>query len=140
MADAGQRNRPPLNCAAKALQTFDGNGIQEIHSAVLGYPLGIGQLQFCPSGGVLLAGDRGLRQALQSLVRLLPRDLVRGLVSENYSARKPVVTLTTQNDKCVVVTVHSPRAGRHFAEFDELPITPIFVAKAQVIADRGRYI
>ena len=67
------------------------------------------------------------------------RHLVGRLVSENHSARKPVVALTTQNDKCVVVTVHSPRAERHFAELDELLITRILVAKAEVIADGGRY-
>src|SRR5271169_5780249 len=68
------------------------------------------------------------------------RNLVGGFGSENYLAREPVVTLAPQNDKRVIVTVHGPRTGRYFAEFDELPVARIFVAKTQVIANRRRHI
>ena len=64
------------------------------------------------------------------------RPSVGGFSSESYLARKPVVTLTPQNDERVVVTVHGPRTGRYFAELDELPVTQIFVAKTKVIANR----
>ena len=55
-------------------------------------------------------------------------------------ARELLVTVTPQNDKCVVVTVHGPRTGRYFAKFDELPVTRIFDAKTQIIAHCRRHI
>ena len=54
--------------------------------------------------------------------------------------REPVVTLASETDKRVVVTVHGPRTGRYFAELDELPIARIYVAKTKVIANRRRHI
>src|SRR5262249_61935820 len=54
--------------------------------------------------------------------------------------RELLVTLAPQNDKCVVVTVRGPRTGRYFAKLDELPVTRIFDAKTQVIANRRRHI
>ena len=51
-----------------------------------------------------------------------------------------LITLAPQNDKSVVVTVHGPRTGRYFAKLDELPVTRIFDAKTQVIANRRRHI
>jgi hypothetical protein len=54
--------------------------------------------------------------------------------------RELLITLAPQNDKCVVVTVHGPRTRRDFAKLDELPVTRIFDAKTQVIANRRRHI
>jgi hypothetical protein len=54
--------------------------------------------------------------------------------------RELLVTLAPHNDKCVVVTVRGPRTGRYFAKLDELPVTWIFDAKTQVIANRRRHI
>jgi hypothetical protein len=55
-------------------------------------------------------------------------------------ARESLITVAPQNDKCVVVTVRRPRTGRYFAILNEPPVTRIFDAKTQVIADRGRHI
>ena len=54
--------------------------------------------------------------------------------------RELLITLAPQKDKCVVVTVRGPRTGRYFAKLDELPVTRIFDAKTQVIANRRRHI
>src|ERR1700736_2677999 len=61
-------------------------------------------------------------------------------VSSPLLGRKLLITLAPQNDKCVVVTVRGPRTGRYFAKLDELPVTRIFDAKTQVIANRRRHI
>ena len=62
------------------------------------------------------------------------------LESRCLLGRELLITLAPHTDKCVVVTVRGPRTGRYFAKLDELPVTWIFDAKTQVIANRRRHI
>ena len=48
--------------------------------------------------------------------------------SGDNAACETIVTLAAEHDEGIVVAVHSPWAGRDFAEFGESPVTGVFAA------------
>src|SRR5207244_6093246 len=46
--------------------------------------------------------------------------------------------LASRNDEMVVFAVASPRARRHIAHFDKLPVRPVDLREFEIIADGGR--
>jgi hypothetical protein len=84
--------------------------------------------------------DLSIRQRLSPCGSSLCQACWERSESQCLLGRELLITLAPQNDKCVVVTVRGPRTGRYFAILDELPVTRIFDAKTQVIANRRRHI
>src|SRR5437764_7820316 len=47
----------------------------------------------------------------------------------------PLLVLTTRDDKVVIFTVTPPRAGRHIADLNKLPVDDVGWREAEIIAN-----
>src|SRR6516162_1939212 len=80
-----------------------------------------------------LSGDRRIDFRARNFPPLFGR-----IRSQRHTPGKAIITLTAQNNKCIVIAVHGPRTWGDFAEFCEFPIARILVTQPQIIANGRR--
>src|SRR6516165_1141642 len=82
-----------------------------------------------------LSGDRRIDFRARNFPPLFGR-----IRSQRHTPGKTIITLTAQDNKCIVIAVHGPRTWWDFTEFCEFPIARIFVTQPQIIANGRRNI